>query len=108
MGTRARTILERYIAAYVEALRYVRDPANRAENVALLVEKLKLSKKEAERTYELLMDPGFGFTPDARLDLEGFKNLLALRAEIERKRTRLPPERYVDLGYYERAMKRWR
>jgi ABC-type nitrate/sulfonate/bicarbonate transport system substrate-binding protein len=97
-------VLERYIAAYVEALRFVRDPANRAENIALLTEKLKISGKEAERTYELLMDPGFGFTPDAKLDLEGFRNVLALRAEIEGG-TPAAPERYLDLGYYERAMK---
>jgi ABC-type nitrate/sulfonate/bicarbonate transport system substrate-binding protein len=96
--------LERYIAAYVEALRWVRDPANRAENIALLTEKLKLSGKEAERTYTLLMDPGFGFTPDAKFDLEGFRNVLALRAEIEGGAP-VAPERYVDLGYYERAMK---
>jgi ABC-type nitrate/sulfonate/bicarbonate transport system substrate-binding protein len=97
--------LERYIAAYVEALRWVRDPANRGENIALLTEKLKLSGKEAERTYTLLMDPAFGFTPDAKLDLEGFRNVLALRAEIEGGAP-AAPERYIDLGYYERAMKR--
>ena len=78
-------VLERYIAAYVEALRYVRDPKNRAGSVALLVEKLKLSQKEAERTYELLLDPGFGYTPDAKFDPEGFKNMLALRGEIQRR-----------------------
>ena len=98
------TVLERYIAAFVESLRWTRDPANRAENIALLVEKLKISGKEAERTYDLLMDPGFGFTPDARFDLEGFNNALALRAEIEGGKP-AAPERYIDLGYYERAMK---
>jgi ABC-type nitrate/sulfonate/bicarbonate transport system substrate-binding protein len=96
--------LERYIAAYVEALRWVRDPANRAENIALLTEKLKLSGKEAERTYTLLMDPAFGFTPDAKLDLEGFRNVLALRAEIEGG-SPAAPDRYIDLRYYERAMR---
>jgi ABC-type nitrate/sulfonate/bicarbonate transport system substrate-binding protein len=97
-------VLERYIAAYVEALRWVRDPANRAESVALLTEKLKISAKEAERTYELLMDPVFGFTPDAAFDLAGFRNVLAMRAEIEGGQP-AAPERYIDLGYYERAMK---
>ncbi len=98
--------LERYIAAYVESLRYVRDPANRAANVALLIEKLKISQKEAERTYDLLLDPGFGFTPDARFDREGFQNMLALRAEVQRRPgdDAADPARYVDLGYYERAM----
>jgi ABC-type nitrate/sulfonate/bicarbonate transport system substrate-binding protein len=100
-------VLERYIAAYVEAVRHVRDPKNRTGTVALLVEKLKLSQREAERTYELLLDPGFGYTPDARFDPEGFRNMLALRAEIQRRPTDQigDPGRYIDLGYYERAMK---
>jgi len=99
-------LLERYIAAYIESVRHVRDPKNRANSVALMVEKLKLSQKEAERTYELLLDPGFGYTPDARFDPEGFRNMLALRAEIQRRPSDQigDPGRYVDLGYYERAM----
>ena len=96
--------LERYIAAYIEALRFVRDPANRADNIALLIEKLKISPQEAERTYALLMDPAFGFTPDAKFDPEGFRNVLAMRAEIEGG-SPAAPERYIDLGYYERALK---
>ena len=47
----------------------------------------------------------FGFTPDARFDLEGFNNALALRAEIEGGKP-AAPERYIDLGYYERALPR--
>jgi ABC-type nitrate/sulfonate/bicarbonate transport system substrate-binding protein len=101
-------LLERYIAAYIEAVRHVRDPKNRANSVALLVEKLKLSPQEAERTYDLLLDPGFGYTPDAKFDPEGFKNMLALRAEIQRRPgdQAVDPGRYVDLSYYDRAMKR--
>jgi ABC-type nitrate/sulfonate/bicarbonate transport system substrate-binding protein len=101
-------VVERYIAAYVEALRWVRDPANAAEAVGLLRERLKLTQAVAERTYTLLCDPSFGFTPDARFDMQGFRNMLALRAEIERRpgaETPLP-ERYIDLGYYQRAMQR--
>ena len=96
-------VLERYIAAYIEALRFVRDGNNRPTSVGLLREKLKLPDQEAERTYELLMDPRFGFTPDAKFDREGFNNALALRAEIEGG-TPAAPERYIDLGYYERAL----
>jgi ABC-type nitrate/sulfonate/bicarbonate transport system substrate-binding protein len=97
--------VERYLAAYVEALRYVRDPANSADCVALLRDRLKLSQSEAARTYAQLVDPGFGFTPDARFDAEGFRNMLALRAEIERKGgAPIAPEKYLDLGYYERAV----
>jgi len=99
--------LERYLAAYVQAVRWIRDRDNRSEAVALLVEKLKLDRKIAERTYDLLVVPASGFTPDARFDVEGFRNMLALRAEIERKpeTEAAPPERYVDLRYYDAAMK---
>ena len=99
--------LERYLAAYVEALRWIRDRGNRTAAVDLLVEKLKLDRKIAERTYDLLVVPASGFTPDAKFDVEGFRNMLALRAEIERKpdTEAVKPERYVDLHYYEGAMK---
>jgi ABC-type nitrate/sulfonate/bicarbonate transport system substrate-binding protein len=96
-------LLERYIAAYVEALRWARSPENRAEAISMLVDRLKLPQDVAERTYALLVDPSFGFTPDARLDLEGFRNMLAMRAEVEGGRP-AEPDRYLDLGYYDRAM----
>ena len=101
-----RETLERYLAAYIEAVRYVREPANKAENIALLMAKLSLPKNVAERTYELLQDPGFGFTPDAKFLPDGFRNLMALRAEVENKQaTPNSGDRYVDLSYYNNAMK---
>jgi len=99
--------LERYLAAYVDALRWVRNPAHRTEVLAILSEKLNLSPSAAARTYALLTDPGFGFTPDAKFDPAGFNNMLNLRAEFERRGNDAPaaPERYVDLSYYERALR---
>jgi len=98
--------LTRYLAAYVEAVRWVRDGAHRAESVALLAREHKLEPEVAVRTYDELTDPVFGFTPDARFDPEGFRNLLALRAEVEGKAARTAPARYVDLRYYEHALRR--
>ena len=99
--------LEKYLAGYVESLRWIRDTGNRSAAVDLLVDKLKLQRDIAERTYDLLIDPVSGFTPDAKFDDEGFRNMLALRAEIERKAETeaVSPERYVDLRYYDQAMK---
>lgn len=101
-------LLERYIAAYVESLRWARDPAHRAECVAILAKELKLSADVAERTYRQLADPSTGFTPDAKFDLEGFRNMLALRAEMEGGDGAAAPEKYYDLSYYERAMAKLR
>src|SRR3954468_18147601 len=98
-------LLERYIGAYVESLRWSLSPTNREESVALLMAQLKLSNDIAERTLRALADPARGFTPDAAFDREGFRNLLALRAEIEGGRPGAP-DKYIDLSYYERAMKR--
>jgi len=97
-------LLERYIAAYVESLRWVRRPGNRAACVAILMDKLKIPRDVAERSYAVLADPVRGFTPDARFDMEGFRNLLALRAEIEGKGSARSAESYLDLGYYGRAL----
>ncbi len=100
-------LLERYLAAYVEALRAALAPANREEAVAMLVQHLKLDPAVARRTYELLADPKFGFAPDAAFDMAGFVNALAVRAEIEGGASqKVPaPEKYLDLGYYQRAMR---
>jgi len=98
-------LLERYITAYVESLRWVRRPENRDGCVAILAETLKISRDVAARTYRLLVDPTRGFTPDTAFDMEGFRNMLALRAEIETGGSAAPPsEKYVDLSYYRHAM----
>jgi ABC-type nitrate/sulfonate/bicarbonate transport system substrate-binding protein len=95
--------LENYLAAFVEALRWSLDPKNHADAVAILVDKLKLPQDVAEKSLTLMAEPGFGFARDAAFDMAGFKNVLALRAEIEGG-TPSDPQRYIDLSYYDRAM----
>ena len=97
--------LERYIAAYVEALRWVTAPQNQTAAVGLLVDRMKLAPDVAERVYELATGPG-GLQPAARLDPDGFRTVLALRAELEGQwGGQAPsPDRYLDLTYYERAL----
>ncbi|HEX4407558.1 MAG TPA: ABC transporter substrate-binding protein [Xanthobacteraceae bacterium] len=98
------SVLENYLAGFIEALRWSLDPKNRTAAVAILVDKLKLSPDLAERSLTLIAEPGFGFTPDAKFDMTGFKNVLTLRAETEGG-TPAPMDHYVDLSYYDRAMK---
>jgi ABC-type nitrate/sulfonate/bicarbonate transport system substrate-binding protein len=97
-------ILEQYLAAFVESLRWSLDPGNRAKAAAILVDKLKLPKEMAEKSLDLMAEPGFGFARDAAFDLTGFKNVLALRAEVEGGKAG-DPQRYIDLSYYDQAMK---
>src|SRR6476659_5995746 len=96
--------LENYIAGYIESLRWVLDKTNRDEAIALLMGKRKLTRSLATRSYDLMIEPGFGFNPDARLSVEGFNNVLALRQEIEGGPPP-NPAKYLDLSYYDRALK---
>jgi ABC-type nitrate/sulfonate/bicarbonate transport system substrate-binding protein len=97
-------VLEQYLAAFVEALRWSLDPQNRADAVGILVNKLKLPPDMAAQSLKLMAEPGFGFARDAAFDMAGFNNVLALRAEVEAG-TPADPQRYIDLSYYDRAMR---
>jgi ABC-type nitrate/sulfonate/bicarbonate transport system substrate-binding protein len=96
--------LENYLAGYIESLRWVVDKNNRDEAIALLMDKRKLTRSLATRSYDLMIEPGFGFNPDARLSDEGFNNVLKLRQEIEGGPPP-NPAKYLDLSYYDRALK---
>ncbi len=99
-------VLVRYIQGFVEGLRWAMDPANKDRAVALLADRLKVAPDVALKSYEMAADPARGFAKDARFDVEGFKNTLKLRAEIEGQwgGTPPPPDKYFDLSYYDRAM----
>jgi ABC-type nitrate/sulfonate/bicarbonate transport system substrate-binding protein len=101
-----RGALERYLAAYIEGCRLTTDPANRDLVISVLRKRLNLTADVASRSYEGLIEPGYGLSRDCRLDMAGFRNALALRAEIEGQWGGVAPapDRYLDLGYFERAM----
>ena len=105
-----RGALERFLAAYVEGQRHAMNPANRAEMINFLAERFKLAPAVAEGTYQALLTAGSGLAPDARLNLEGFRTVLALRAEMEGMWGGTPPapDKYLDLSYYERALRQAR
>jgi ABC-type nitrate/sulfonate/bicarbonate transport system substrate-binding protein len=107
-GEAHRDQLERYIAGLIEGTRWAMTPANKDAAVKILSERLKVSTDTAAKTWELMTDPKFGIAPDARFDMQGFRNVLALRAEIEGSwGGKAPaPDRYLDLSYYEGAQKR--
>jgi ABC-type nitrate/sulfonate/bicarbonate transport system substrate-binding protein len=101
-------VLERYIAAYIESVRWVMNPSNREGVEQALTHRFKLEPKVAEETLIGLLTPGFGLAPDAQLDMDGLHTVLALRAEIEGQwgGNAPPSQKYVDLSYYDRALKR--
>jgi ABC-type nitrate/sulfonate/bicarbonate transport system substrate-binding protein len=98
--------LVRYIRAYIEGRRWALDPANRAEAIALLADRLKLSPDIAAQSYATATDFADPIAKDAKFDMAGFNNVLKLRAEIEGQwGSKAPPaEKYIDLSFYEKAL----
>jgi ABC-type nitrate/sulfonate/bicarbonate transport system substrate-binding protein len=99
-------VLERYIAAYIESLRWATAPANRQEATDMLAKELKLTPAVAAQTYTAIQDPVNGLVRDAHFDAKGFDNVLKLRHELEaRPGAPVPdPARYVDMRWYNAAL----
>jgi ABC-type nitrate/sulfonate/bicarbonate transport system substrate-binding protein len=99
-------VVTRYLASYVEGIRFMLAPANAAATTAIIAERLRLAPDLARRNLALLTAPGTGSAVDGRVDLEGFRNVLKIRAEVLGSwgGTPPPPEQFLDLGYWERAV----
>ncbi|MGH8687448.1 MAG: ABC transporter substrate-binding protein [Burkholderiales bacterium] len=96
--------LVKFLQATIAGLRWAREPSSRAAAASILARHIKIEEDLAAAALERAYAPGQGIAVDARLDLEGFKNTLKLRAAIEGGEP-APPDKYLDLSYYERALK---
>jgi ABC-type nitrate/sulfonate/bicarbonate transport system substrate-binding protein len=99
-------VLVGYLKAIVGGYRWLLDPANKSAAIALMKERLKLSEDDAAKTYTVVTNQADGFAKDGKFDLEGFNNVLKLRAEIEGQWGGKPPapDKYIDLSYYNKAV----
>lgn len=99
-------VLTAFIRAHLDSLAWLHDRANKPAACAILVEKVpNMSAELASATYDTLLKLPGGFEPEARMDTEGMKAVLALRSEFGRpQKTLADPAKYVDLSYYERAL----
>jgi ABC-type nitrate/sulfonate/bicarbonate transport system substrate-binding protein len=96
-------VLVKYLQAYIEGLRWSLDRKNKDEAIKLLTDNLKLPPEVAAATYAVAADPADGLAKDAKFDLEGFKNVLKLRADWTGAAPGAP-ERYLDLSYHQKAL----
>ncbi len=96
-------VVVRYIQAYIEGLRWSLDPRNKDEAIDLLVKNLKLAPDVAAESYAIAVDPKGGMAKDAQFDMDGFRNVLKLRADWTGM-TPGAPEKYIDLSYYKKAL----
>jgi ABC-type nitrate/sulfonate/bicarbonate transport system substrate-binding protein len=101
-----RDVLIPFLAACIEAQRWLMAPANKQQVIDLWVKEFHLAPEIAAEAYESSMNHPGGFAADARLDLDGFKNVLKLRAEVEGQWGGHPPgpDKYYDSTYYDAAL----
>lgn len=98
-------LLIRYLAAQIEAQRWLLDPANKEKVIDLVLSQRKMSRKLAAGIYEMDVGPN-GLARDAAIDVERFRNVLRFRAEVEGSwGGKAPaPERYYDSSYHDKAL----
>ena len=98
-------LLVSFLSACIQAQRWLLDPANKTQVIELLTTEYHLAPEIAAEDYESILKPG-GFAKDAQFDLQGFENVLELRAEVEGQWGGHPPrpEKYYDPSYYDAAL----
>jgi len=101
-----RETVVRYLAAYIESQRWLMAPENKQQVIDLMIREDHLQRGVAAETYASKVTSPGGFEKDARLDREGFKNVLKLRGDVEGPWDGQPPpaRRYYDESYYDAAL----
>src|SRR5258708_36103780 len=97
----AETIVH-YIQGYVDGLRWALDPPNREAATGYLRDKLNLSPQIPAAADAVAADPRIGMAKDAKIDTEGFRHELKLRAELHGDGGGSPPapaQKSVLTGY---------
>lgn len=101
--------LVKYIRAYVAAVDWLYDPANKEEAKAILAKQRKggMKPEAAERSYQQSVHPTTGsLARKAAIDLEGVRTVLKLRSEFAKPKKKLTdPKKYYDPKYYDKAVR---
>ena len=94
-----------FMRALRDATDWIFDPQNREVCEAILLANDRdMTPALAKKTYDMFVDRKSGLYRDLRVDMEGFKVVLALRAKYgEPKRDFADPAKYIDLDLYRKA-----
>jgi len=95
-----RDAIARYIRAYRTGARWLLEPANRDEAVAILAREAKLAQPLALKAAGLMLSTGSGFSRDGSFDLAGIETVLRLRGTYAAPKVALgDPARYLDPSF---------
>lgn len=96
-------LLVRYLAAFVQGQRWMMEPAHKDQVIALMLSHSHMPRNIAEQTYGIDLERAW--SPDARFDVSGFRNVLALDREAGAPAPP-SPRRCYDSVWYRKALAR--
>jgi ABC-type nitrate/sulfonate/bicarbonate transport system substrate-binding protein len=96
-----------FIRAYVAAMDWLQDPANKDEAVSIYTKHIPSAPRPAaQKAYETMFSANEGFQKKAKIDIEGCRTVLKLRSEFAKPQKNLTdPAKYIDEGFYARAVR---
>jgi ABC-type nitrate/sulfonate/bicarbonate transport system substrate-binding protein len=94
-----------YIKALLSSIDWLYDPANRDEAVKILAGRVRISEAAARPSIEALTKGRAALARKGELDIEGVKNVIALREQFGQPQKKLGSvEKYIDLSYHQKAL----
>jgi ABC-type nitrate/sulfonate/bicarbonate transport system substrate-binding protein len=96
-----------FIRAYVTAMDWLQDPANKDEAISIYTKHIPAAPQPAaQKAYETMFSAKEGFQKKAKIDLEGCRTVLKLRSEFAKPQKNLTdPLKYIDESYYSKAVR---
>jgi ABC-type nitrate/sulfonate/bicarbonate transport system substrate-binding protein len=98
-------VMVRYVRAIGDAYRYMNDPANRADVVALIAEATRAPMDIADEIYRYYFEPYRGVMPrGGEINMAGMSAVISLMHEGGELKAPLPDaSRFVDLSFLKKA-----
>ena len=102
-----RDQLAAYVKAYVAALHWLHDPANRADAGVILERNTRMAPELASASYARMLGESGGFSWTGAIDEEGARNVLGLRSRYgPTGRLLNEAAKYIDRQVWRQAMHR--
>jgi len=100
-----RSLVVRFLRAYVKACEFFYEPKNKEAAVRALADRTKAEKDEAEKTYALYMKTQKTIPRDGGIDVQGARKVAENWKDFGLQKTPPPVDGAIDLSYLAEARK---
>ena len=103
--TQMRPVLQRFMRAIGQSMRWLNDPANEKEAVRVLMERLKIDETVAARTVKFMIPENRSYRGESLVDPVGLNEMIRLLLLDNLIPEKKPWEAFVDTGFLPVAAK---